>query len=101
MDVHCTGDKEQVKEAVEEKKAGSQEARVEPTAHCHELLDMNSPEARKPLVDMPLSSIIFTLAFIPRNTRKLSSIKSRRLGGAPKASTPVTGAVECEESRIG
>ena len=44
--VNCTGDKEQVKEAVEEKKASSQAARVEPTAHCQELLDMNSPEGK-------------------------------------------------------
>ena len=46
MVLDCIGDEEKAKEAVEAKNARSQEARVEPTVHCHELLDMNSPEGK-------------------------------------------------------
>ena len=87
IDVHSTGDKEQVKEAVEEKKAGSQEARVEPTAHCQELLDMNSPEGkyrgakwkRTPQMFHGLQKLIFFMLHLHRpNDPELRRLKPRR-----------------------
>ena len=108
IDVHSTGDKEQVKEAVEEKKAGSQEARVEPTAHCQELLDMNSPEGkyrgakwkRTPQMFHGLQKLNFFMLHLHRPcTEETEAKKARHPDSQQEYSGP--GAIRCKLQSIG